>query len=396
MCFGNQTQKTVTTTPTPYSGNVQGLNEALASAEALNQNYTPYGGQMVATPGALQTASWGAAGGVGGQAPGYLGEAGQLYGNVAGAAPSSVYAPTIQSMMQPYMSQYVASALAPQLSLQDIQFQGQNKQLDAAATASGAYGDARAGIEAANLSQAQDLQRSGLVANAFNTAFNTAIGAGAQDAATNLQAQTTTAGLRQAQLQNALSGGNALSLLGQYGLGTENTYGQQQTGLTQEQLNAMYQNTYLGQQQWDLATQQLLNQTLGTGAQVYPATTTAVTTAPDNSGFGFLGSMAGPLISGLFNGGTGGFGASALGMLLSDEREKENIRTIGNVKGIPVKAFNWKRDPRKTPQVGFTAQDVEKKYPSSVVPFKGRKYINYGSLGAQLGLNDNGGQQEAA
>ncbi len=101
---------------------------------------------------------------------------------------------TIASGMDPYMSKYVNDALAPQLRLQDQQFADQNKSFDSQATGAGAFGDTGWGLGRAKLTDSQNAGRAGLIGNAYQTAFNTAIGASAQDQANDINAQTTPAG----------------------------------------------------------------------------------------------------------------------------------------------------------------------------------------------------------
>ena len=70
-------------------------------------------------------------------------------------------------------------------------------------------------------------------------------------------------------------------------------------------------------------------------------------------------------------------GATSLMNLLSDERAKENITEVGELKdGQPVFAYNYKGDPR--PQIGLIAQEVEKLRPDAVVEIGGLKHVHYG------------------
>src|SRR6202035_352150 len=189
-----------------------------------------------------------------------------LINNFTSAGPSSVSPNTISSAMSPYLNQYVNYALAPQIQGQEQQFQSQDQALNSAATSSGAFGDARAGIQAANLTNQQNLARQGLIGNAYNSAFNTAIGAGAQDVANNLQGQTTNANLQQQYLNNQLTGANAL----QGNIGFQNQLGQQQTAQGQAGLNAAYNQWLMGQQR-PFQTAQLANQAIGSAAYAMPA-----------------------------------------------------------------------------------------------------------------------------
>lgn len=78
--------------------------------------------------------------------------------------------------------------------------------------------------------------------------------------------------------------------------------------------------------------------------------------------------------------------AAGAGILFSDKRLKENIRTEAVLpSGLPVKSFNMKHDPFKTRQVGMIAQDVEKKDPASVQKVGRYKAVNYGRA-MQMGM----------
>lgn len=264
------------------------------------------------------------------------------------------------------MSKYVQDSLAPQLEAQKQQFDTQNRGADATATMAGAFGnDSQAALGKSNLTNQQNIARTGLIGQAYNQAFNTAIGAGAQDVSNNLNAQTTNQNLRETSLGRQSAGATGLEgLLGTQGniANLVNQFGGQQTAQDQAGLNAKYQE-FLRQQQQPYLSTELLNQTIGAGSQAMPASTSQVKTAPDNSGLQALGSMAGPALQ--------------LAML-SDKREKENIKTVGHLADkTPVKTYNYKKDPGKTPQVGLVAQDVEKRDPGAVHNIDGRKHVDY-------------------
>ena len=371
MCFGNQTQKEVTQVSTP--------DPAVKAAAQGNLNFTqnlrdagfsPYTGQQVAPFSGQQQSSFDMANTIAGAGVPNVDAAGNLINSYAGAGAGSVSPERIYQNMSPYMNQYVNMALAPQLELQNQQFADQNRNLNRAATSSGAFGDARAGIEAANLTTQQNIARTGLIGNAYNAAFNTAIGAGAQDTATNLQGQTTNAGLREQALGRQLGGAQALEGLGTYQVGTgtqlanlQNTMGQQQTAQSQAGLNAKY-NQWLMAQQYPFQTAQLVNQTVGAGSAAMPANKTETTSAPDNSGW----AMAGNLI---------GSAAQFLPML-SDARAKKDIAEVGRLHDdTPVFSFSYRGDPTGRTHVGLIAQDVERRVPAAVVEIGGLKHVDY-------------------
>jgi len=368
LCFGNQTQGTEQKTYQTNPAVASAANQSLGFAQNLqDQGYQAYGGQRVADFTSPQQTSFDVAmGGVQQDNPYYDTSAGMINNYATGASPM-VGAPTISSQMSPYMNQYVSMALAPQIQAQNTQFAQQNKNLDATATMSGAFGDARAGIEAANLSQNQGIARSGLIGNAYSNAFNTAIGAGAQDVGNNMQGQMFNAQMQQAGLGRQLTGAQALQQLygtnlsdiaNRYGLGMQVGNTQQQQN--QAQLNVPYSN-YLAAQQYPFMTEQMLNSAIGTGAQALPAGSTTTKSAPDNSGWSTLGSVAGAAM-----------------MMMSDKRAKKDIEEIGKLKdGQKIFRFRYRDDPTGAVHVGLIAQDVEKHHPEAVVPFGGRKYVDH-------------------
>ena len=353
MCFGSKEtgSKTTTSTANPAVANAATGNIDFVK-NLQNQGFQGYTGQQVAAFSPQQQASFDMtnATATDGTAP----AAKSLIDQYSSAPAQNVQANTIQSAMSPYMNQYVMSALAPQLHQMDITNAQQNKAVDSAATSSGAFGDARAGIEAANTMFGQGVAREGLIGNAYNAAFNTAIGAGAQDVSNNLAAQNANAGYNESALARALGGSTALQGLQNQQLGVanaQNTAGGQQTAQQQAQLTAQY-NQWLMAQQYPFQTAQLMNQTVGAGSAAMPATQTATSSAPDNSGWALGGAL--------------------LTSFLSDERTKENIDEIGYMlDGTPLFSYNYKADPLKKKQVGVMAQDVKKRRPDAISTIPG-------------------------
>lgn len=292
MCFGMQETGEKTTTSTP--------NPAVASAATGNldfikgiqdKGFTPYSGQQVAGFSPQQQASFGLTDSIVGNGTGDAAKG--MIGNYAGAPAQSVSTGTIASGMSPYMSQYVDSALKPQLAAYDINANNQQKATNAQATGSGAFGDARTGIETAQNNFLSNMGREGLIGSAYNTAFNTAIGASAQDQANKLSVGTTNANLSETALNRSLGGANALQGLQNQQLGVaqaQNQMGQQQTAQDQAGLTAQY-NQWLMAQQYPFQTAQLMNQGVAAGSAAMPASTTATTSAPDNSGLALGGAV---------------------------------------------------------------------------------------------------------
>jgi hypothetical protein len=387
MCFGNQTTSTQQTNYQTNPAVAQAMNQNFGFVENLqNQGFNPYGGQMVANFSPQQEMSFMQGGGVANAniSPNanLLGAASSLVGNVGGANPGQVQQQNIAGGMNPFMNQYVNMALQPQVAAQQAQFAQQDQQLNAAATSSGAFGDARAGIEQANLSQQQDIASQGLFGQAYTNAFNAAGGLSSQQAASNLQAQTTNANLYNQQLQNQLAAAQGFQgILGsEQGLvGLQNTLGQQQTAQGQAGLNAQY-NQWLMGQQYPFQTAQLMNQTIGAGTQAFPASSTSTMSQPNNSGWGILGSLGGSILG---NSGFGSWLGSAI--FASDERLKEDVKQIGELYDeTPLYTFKYKGDPSRQTNVGVLAHELEVKHPELVATHpSGYKMVDYGGLTAK-------------
>jgi hypothetical protein len=366
VCFG-QTQ-------TDQKQTSYATNPAVASAATQNLNYVsgledtgfkPYTGQQVANFSPMQNASFDMTAGIAnnGTAP----TATNLIDSYARAPASTVTPNTISSAMSPYMNQYLMQALAPQLQQLNVQAANTNAATDAQATGSGAFGDARTGIEQANNQFNENLEREGVIGNAYNQAFNTAIGAGAQDVANNLQAQTTNANLNETALNRQAAGATDLENLQNQQLGVanaENTMGQQQTAQQQAQLTAAY-NQWLMGQQYPFQVAQLMNQTTNAGATAFPAASTATESQPNNSGWSLAGSVAGALLP----------------LAFSDRDLKEDVEEIGALHdGTPVYSYRYFDDPKHVTRVGLMAQDVEKQRPDAVHELwpGGAKMVDYG------------------
>jgi hypothetical protein len=294
MCFGPTETGSKTTQSTANPAVSGAATSNLKFAQNLQQQGpTAYTGQMVAPISGQQHESFGMADTIGAD-PAWNTAAGYI-NNAATAGPSSVNASTIASKMDPYMNQYVMQALAPQLEQQRQQFDTQNRGAASNSTMAGAFGnDSQDALYRSNLTNEQNIARTGLIGNAYNNAFNTAIGAGAQDVSNNLNAQTTNANLNETALQREAAGATGLENLqaGREGATSlVNQMGQQQTAQSQAEDNAKYQE-FLRQQQQPYLSTELLNQTIGAGSQAMPASTTATEYKPDNSGMQAAGTAA--------------------------------------------------------------------------------------------------------
>lgn len=368
MCFGGQQTSTTNTSSVANPVVAAASNSNISTAENTLNNSSAgqqYQGPLTAAIAPNQQASIDAAGNIANNGTGT--NASSLINQYAAAPAQQVSTNTIASQMSPYMNQYVMQALAPQLQQMNIANAGQNAATAATATGSGAFGDARAGIQASNDAFNQNVAREGVIGNAYNNAFNTAIGAGAQDVANQNTTAQANAGYNETALNRALGGATAQEGLQTQQLGaqtTANSLGQQDTAAAQAAMTAQY-NNWLQAQQSQLAAQNSANQTVQAGAVATPASTTSTTSKPDNSGFAILGSL----------------GSAAL---ISDRRLKANISKVGKLKdGQTVYSYHYKSDPNRTQHIGLMAQEVRKRRPDAVVRMHdGYLAVDYGKATA--------------
>lgn len=351
MCFGDQVTSTKTSTANPAVAAAATSNIATAENTLKNSTAgTQYQGPLTAAIAPNQQGTIDAATGIANNGTGT--SAAGLINSYAGAPAQSVSTGTIAQNMSPYMNQNVMQALAPQLRQMDITNAADAARNNAAATSSGAFGDARAGIQASDTAFNQNVQREGVIGNAYNSAFNTAIGAGAQDVANQNSTQQANAGYQETALNRALGGATAQEGLQTQQLGTQttaNSLTQQDTAASQAAMTAQY-NNWLQAQQSQLAAQGSANQSVAAGAAAMPAT--VAESAPDNSGYALLG------------GALGIAGKAAL----SDRNAKYDIDKVGELAdGSNVYSFIYKGDPNRVKQIGLMAQEVRKRTPGAVV-----------------------------
>jgi hypothetical protein len=138
---------------------------------------------------------------------------------------------------------------------------------------------------------------------------------------------------------------------------------QQQTAQQQAGLTAQY-NQWLMAQQYPFQTAQLMNQTVGAGANAMPATQTQVTTRRTIPAYALLGGALGTMAR------------------FSDMRLKEDIDEIGALHdGTPVFSYRYKGDPHKRKEIGLMAQDVKRRRPDAVITLDdpdGTMMVDYG------------------
>lgn len=369
MCFGDQQTSTQTSTANPAVASAATSN--IATAENTLNNSTAgqeYQGPLTAAIAPNQQATINNATATASNGTGATAQ--NLINSYASAPAQSVSTGTIAQNMSPYMNQYVMQALAPQLQQEQITNAAQDQATDAQATGSGAYGDARTGIQQANNAFEQNVEQEGVVGNAYNNAFNTAIGAGAQDVANQNSTQLANANFNETALNRSLGGATADEGLQTQQLGadtTANSLAQQDTAQQQAALTAQY-NNFLQAQQSQIAAQGSANQSVATAAAAMPATQT--TSAPDNSGFALLGAALGT---------AGSLGAKAL--TASDRRLKTDIHKIGKLNdGSNVYSFVYKGDPNQRQHIGLMAQEVRKRTPEAVHKLpSGHLAVDYGA-----------------
>jgi hypothetical protein len=301
--------------------------------------------------------------------PDYLARARGLVDQYSSNPAGHVLTHNIYEGTQPYMDQFNADALKPQLNDLENQRSSALHSADRAATMAGAYGDARAGIDRDLTNNRFDLNRQGLIGQAYNQAFDRAIGASAQDVNNSLNSQTTNAGLTETMLNRMLGGANARMGLqsGQMGIANMlNQLGLQQTQQNQAKAQVPFQDWMIKNMQWIPQIAQLMNQSISAGTKGLPSNSTAVTSAPDNSGLGFLGTVAGGLASNPW----------VMASIFSDIQLKEEVEPVGELfDGTPVYSYRYVDDP--VTRIGLMAQDIEDRVPEAVHEIGGFKAVDY-------------------
>lgn len=364
MCFGDKVTDTKTSTSTANPAVAAAATSNIATAQNTLNNSSigkEYTGPLTAAIDPAQQGTIDAATGIANNGTGDAAKS--LINSYAGAPASSVSSDTIANNMSPYLNSYVTNALAPQLQAMDVNAANTQHATDARATGAGAFGDARTGFETAQNSQNANVAREGVIGNAYNQAFNTAIGAGAQDVSNKLAAGTTNANLNETALGRSLGGAQALEGLQTQQIGTQtatNNLTQQDTANKQADITAQY-NNWLQAQQSLLAGQTSANQTVAAGAGAMQPTTTTTDAKPDNSGLALAGSLG-----------------SAF--LLSDENAKDEIEPVGKLNdGQNVYSYVYKDDPNRVKQIGLLAQEVQRRRPDAVRRRSdGYLEVNYG------------------
>lgn len=345
------------------------------------QGFKPYTGEEVANFSPQQTASFNMINNTATD-PQYLQRAQALVDQYSSNPAGNIQTRNIAQGIPQYMNQFTDQALQPQL--RDLEEQ-RNKAVQgsrAAATMAGAFGDPRAAIDENLTNQRYDNNRAGLIGNAYQNAYNSALGASAQDASLGLQTDVARNNAGETAANRQLGGATALQALQNQQLGVGgalNQSGAQQTAQQQAKDNAA-RNQWLMGLLYPQQLAQLMNQSISAGSKGLPSTVNTVNTAPDNSGLGMLGSLGGSFLSG-----AGGDLLADGMMMLSDARAKEDIAPIGKLNdGTNVYEFKYKGSNK--PQIGVMAQEVEQTNPGAVVEIGGLKHVNLSKVAARAHL----------
>lgn len=336
-----------------------------------------------------------------------------------------------------YMSPYTQSVINSTLALNDQKQAQERNALTSNAILTGSYGGDRGGVAKGVLTGQQDLARSNLVSGLYNQNYTQALGAAQQQQGVGLGAAQANRAALQSGASNLLGiGGQYFNqgmgfgsanqgLAGQYfnqGLGASQQFGNIGNTFYTQGLGAANANLGIGGQLFNQGnTLAGTNMALGTGllgaqlqqgqAQLGAGTVAQQTAqAQDTAVYNqFLQQQGYPFQVAQFLAniaeGTGALsGSSTTGVtnapqpFFSDERLKENIKTIGHTKdGLKIIRFNYKGSPHT--QIGLSAQDVEKKRPEAVGLAGGFKTVDYDRATRALGgavANDNAGMGYAS
>jgi hypothetical protein len=330
MCFGMTTTAQQTNTPSAF---VQGAGqEAYGLAQTLATQPFSAPLQGVAPIAALAAQGLGTVGSMGAAPnannPFYNQEANAF--STYGSTPLPTINPqsvlggnvsptntTIASYMDPNLQMELAPTLAAiqQQAGQAMWGPGGN---GSQATAAGAFGDTRQGVQNSLTDYQAMLAAGQATGQAYQNAYQSALGARTGDVANLMAAQQANAGLAETQLQNILGSGNALQNLSGFQTGqglnlaqAAISGGQTQQQTQQQALNAAYNQqlqNLLGPYQYQIPA---LNSSLAALTPTQPSTTT--TQMPNNALWNVLGTVLGSGLSGFGQGYGKAAGQSAFG-----------------------------------------------------------------------------------
>ncbi len=330
MCFGPSTTGSSTSMSSYPPQLLDAANKNLGLSETLGLGPFNAPTQQIAGFSPDQTSAFGLTRSLAASGNPYLASIQNDYANYGGAPASKISAPSVlgpnanaaTASLGDYLDPNIRTELDPTLA--EIARQAQIAKTGAggegtAATAAGAFGDARSGVERAGIDEAQMRQAAQATAGAYENAFRNAANLRGIDISNLIGTQTTSAGLNEQALARALGAGNAFTNLDRYmtqrGLdlaqaldrtGAQQQQNQQQ-GLTSQFNQQML--SLLGPYQYQLPA---LNATLGAVTGAAPKTTTTTASAPNNSGWALGGALLGNMIVP----GLGGVVGSGLGSAL--------------------------------------------------------------------------------
>jgi hypothetical protein len=306
MCFGNQVQtekKTTDTTLPGYLSDAAKANVANA-ATVTSQPFQAYSDPRVAARTDSQNQASSLIQDAAKSTNPYTPDIEAAYKGLFAPA-STISAPSIigggtdvnSATITDYMNPYIEAALQPQLQAIARQGDADRKRLNASATFSGAFGDARHGVEASNQSRDENILSNNTIGQGYNTAFNTAAGLRGSDISNSITMQNANAANREAALARAATGGTNLLNLDKYNTGRtvdlanalEGQGGKEQAN-NQAQLDANFQE-FMRRQGYGPDMIKLFTSVLA--GTPHDTSQTATTQQPDNSGYGILSTLFG-------------------------------------------------------------------------------------------------------
>jgi hypothetical protein len=246
-CFGDmEPTKKVDSTGTSTTAAPQWVQDAgqqnyNQARSILDQGYQPYTGEMVAPLSANEQTASGLVAKAAATGNPYASTAATDFTNY-GAAPKTNYSfNTVADQNGPlgttqsYMDPYLAEVLAPQLRQLGISGAQARQSINANATSSGAYGDARHGVVESEQRKNEALQGTDIVGQAYSQAYKDAMAQREQDAGRQFSTQQAQAAADKDALERMRTSGIDLTNLDKYGvsrdLGLASALGQ--TGATE-------------------------------------------------------------------------------------------------------------------------------------------------------------------
>lgn len=316
-CFGDMeptkqvgTTSTSTVAPPSWVQEAGKSNYDLAQS-ILTKGYVPYDGTRVAPLSSDEVAAGNLVRTTAATGNPYQDEAAsilQSYGSAPGfnynfntvVDPNGPLGP-VSSYMNPYLQQ-VLDPILRQIGVSGAQAR---QGIDASATMSGAFGDARHGVVESEQRKNQALQEGDAVGKGYSDAFSTALGLRSQDASRYLTTQQAQEGADKAALERARTSSIDLTNLDKYGVSralglasAQGGYGASERDVAQKQADVDYANF---QQQNGGFTKDMISYltALLAGTPTAKTTTgeaTQTTSVPNNSGWQAVGTLASALL----------------------------------------------------------------------------------------------------